>query len=142
MCSHSESRERKSVEATARIVLRFHPLQRACYDMAVGMLRYRYGLERPEWWCLAVMARHFLDVYADADDQVRRTLARQVIQRDNYTCSASECLMRGGLEEGLTVKMGDRLYQKDELLYPRFKEEDLDAEPWGLSEPGAPYRAA
>ena len=47
-----------------------------------------------------------------------------------------------GAPEALTVKMGDRLYQKDELLYPRLNEKDLDADPWGLGEPIARYRVA
>ncbi len=123
------------------------------------------------------MARHFLEMYAGADDGLKRTLARRVIQRDGYTCGAPECLKRGGLEadhiklrsrggptimnnmttlcvahhryhkhvlgslvlsgeapDALTVKMGSRLYHKDELLYPKFDEAELDSDPWKIGE--------
>jgi len=62
------------------------------------VLRGLYGEDRPEWWCVAVMARHFLETYGDADEHVKMTLARHVVQRDEYTCAAAECLRRGGLE--------------------------------------------
>ncbi len=180
MCSLFETKD-KEAEPLARIEMRFHPLQKVGYEATVEALRCRYGPDRPEWWCLEVMARHFLEMYAGADDEVKRTIARQVIQRDAYTCGAPECLMRGGLEadhikllsrggpttlnnmtalcvahhryhkhvlgslvlsaeapgapDALTVKMGSRLYQKDELLYPKFDEAELDKDPWKIGEP-------
>ena len=72
--------------------------QEATYVQALRVLRVLYGQDRPEWWCLAAMAVHFLEMYGDADDHVKKTLARRVIQRDEYTCGAPECLRRGGLE--------------------------------------------
>ncbi|MCI0574060.1 MAG: HNH endonuclease [Myxococcaceae bacterium] len=74
------------------------PDEEATYEAALDGLREAYGSERPEWFYLAVMAKHFLDMHADADDRVKRTLSRKVIRRDNYTCAVPECLQRGGLE--------------------------------------------
>ena len=178
MCSLSETGDRESMAPLVRIEMRFHPWQKVGYEATVEALKHRYGPDRPEWWCLEVMARHFLEMYAGADDEVKRTIARQVIQRDGYTCSAPECLMRGGLEadhikllsrggpttlknmtalcvahhrylkhvlgslvlsgeapDALRVEMGSRLYQKDELLYPKFDEAELDNDPWKIGEP-------
>jgi hypothetical protein len=101
MCSLSENGDSESMTQMAplvRIEMRFHPLQKVGYEATVEALRHRYGPDRPEWWCMEVMARHFLEMYAGAGDEVKRTIARQVIQRDVYTCGAPECLMRGGLE--------------------------------------------
>ncbi len=82
------------------IRLVFSAEEQTTYGRTVAALRELYGQGRPEWWCLAVMARHFLDVYADPEsgEAARRTLSRRVIERDNYTCAAPECLQRGGLE--------------------------------------------
>jgi hypothetical protein len=82
----------------ARIRLRFDDVQYVAYRQAVGALRRRFGEQRPEWWYLAVMARHFIDEHATSDDRARASLGRKVIRRDNYTCAACECLERGGLE--------------------------------------------
>jgi len=86
-----------------RIRLPFDEEQRAVFEQTSAMLRAAYGPDRPEWWCLAVMARHFLDCYEHADrDHVRaplrRAIWRRVIERDNYTCLAAECRLRSHLE--------------------------------------------
>ena len=49
------------------------------------------------------MAKYFLNCYGDEDKlsssaRLRRMFHRLVIERDNYTCRAPECLQRGGLE--------------------------------------------
>ena len=49
------------------------------------------------------MARHFLNCYGNEDRlaspaRLRRMFHRIVIERDNYTCRAPECMQRGGLE--------------------------------------------
>jgi hypothetical protein len=97
-----------SAEPTASITFLVDGEQESIYEQAVGMLRALYGDERPEWWCLALMARHFLDLYGKLDEEslparLRRTLSRRVIERDNYTCTAPECLQRGGLEADHTL---------------------------------------
>jgi hypothetical protein len=61
------------------------------------------GLDRPEWWGLAVMAQYFLNCYRHEDTlaspaRLRGMFHRRIIARDNYTCRAPECLQRGGLE--------------------------------------------
>jgi len=86
-----------------RIRLPFDEEQRAVFEQTSAMLRAAYGPERPEWWCLAVMARHFIDCYEQADrDHVRaplrRAIWRRVIERDGYTCLAAECRLRSHLE--------------------------------------------
>ncbi len=86
-----------------RIRLPFDEEQRAVFEQTSAMLRAAYGPERPEWWCLAVMARHFMDCYEHADrDHVsvslRRAIWRRVIERDGFTCLAAECRMRSRLE--------------------------------------------
>jgi len=90
-------------EATARVELLLDPEQRACYEATLVRLREVSGLDRPEWWGLAGMAQHFLNCYGDEDRlaspaRLRRMFHRIVIERDNYTCRAPECLQRGGLE--------------------------------------------
>ena len=77
--------------------------QRAVYLQAVEMLGELYGRGQPEWYWLAVMARYFLNCYGEADkealsEKLRRMVTRKVIERDNYTCQAPECLQRGRLE--------------------------------------------
>jgi hypothetical protein len=104
MCSHfEETREAKGHDdepqpLMVRMTFVLDEEQEATYEQALRVLRGLHGEDRPEWWCLAVMARHFLETYADADEQVQKTLARRVVQRDEYTCAAAECLRRGGLE--------------------------------------------
>jgi hypothetical protein len=49
------------------------------------------------------MARYFLNCYDEEDRlassaRLRRMFHRRIIERDNYTCRAPECLQRGGLE--------------------------------------------
>ena len=90
-------------EATARVEFLLDPEQRACYEATLGRLREVSGLDRPEWWGLAAMAQHFLNCYGDEDRlaspaRLRRMFHRIVIERDNYSCRAPECLQRGGLE--------------------------------------------
>jgi len=97
MCSHfTEASEVRN--SMTRLTFVLDQDQEATYEQALRVLRGLYGQDRPEWWCLAAMAVHFLEMYGDADDQVKKTLARRVIQRDEYTCGAAECLRRGGLE--------------------------------------------
>ncbi len=100
-CSLPEGAE--PLQPTARISFVLDPGQRSLFDQACSMLRALYGPDNPDWWCLAVMARHFLDCYAEEDklavpERLRRMMHRRVIERDNYTCGAPECLQRGGLE--------------------------------------------
>ncbi len=90
--------EDKSFAEVLRMCSHFTATHEATYEQALRVLRGLYGQDRPEWWCLAAMAAHFLEMYGDADDHVKKTLARRVIQRDEYTCGAPECLRRGGLE--------------------------------------------
>lgn len=78
------------------------PEDEACCLDALARTRRLYGESQPEWWCLELMARYFLETYGRLDDPAlparhRPSLARQVIERDNYTCAAPECLQRGGL---------------------------------------------
>ncbi|HET6373799.1 MAG TPA: HNH endonuclease signature motif containing protein, partial [Candidatus Polarisedimenticolia bacterium] len=80
----------------ARIEFVLDSEQDLAYRQAGAGLRGLYGGERPEWWCLAVMARHFIDTYGGSD--ASKGIYRRVIERDNYTCTAPECLQRGGLE--------------------------------------------
>jgi hypothetical protein len=94
-CSFSRSGSSRNM---VRLRLAMTPDEEAAYEAALDGLREAYGRERPEWFYLAVMARHFLDMHADADDRPKRTLSRKVIRRDNYTCAVPECLQRGGLE--------------------------------------------
>ncbi len=89
--------------ATARVEFLLDPEQLACYEAMLERLREVAGRDRPEWFCLAVMAQYFLNCYGDEDNlaspaRVRRMFHRIVIVRDNYTCRAPECLQRGGLE--------------------------------------------
>jgi hypothetical protein len=97
MCSHFSEASEASQPMT-RVTFVLDEEQEATYEQALRVLRGLYGDDRPEWWCLAVMARHFLEMYGDADEHVKKTLARHVVQRDEYTCAAAECLRRGGLE--------------------------------------------
>ena len=97
-------------DATARVEFLLDPEQLACYEATLERLRevvardHTVGAgDRPEWWGLAVMARYFLNCYRDEDRlaspaRLRRMFHRRIIQRDNYTCRAPECLQRGGLE--------------------------------------------
>ena len=97
-------------DATARVEFLLDPEQLACYEATLERLREVVardhtvgGGDRPEWWGLAVMARYFLNCYRDEDRlaspaRLRRMFHRRIIQRDNYTCRAPECLQRGGLE--------------------------------------------
>ena len=90
-------------DATARVEFLLDPEQRACYEATLVRVREVSGLDRPEWWGLAAMAQHFLNCYGDEDRlaspaRLRRMFHRIVIERDNYTCRAPECLQRGGLE--------------------------------------------
>ena len=90
-------------DATARMEFLLDPDQQACYEETLRRLRRIGGEDRPEWWGLAVMARHFLNCYADEDNlaspaRLRRMFHRRIIERDGYTCLAPECLQRGGLE--------------------------------------------
>ena len=90
-------------EATARVEFLLDPEQLACYEAALERIRGVSGPDRPEWWGLAVMARHFLNCYSDEDRlafpaRLRRMVHRRIIERDNYTCRAPECMQRGGLE--------------------------------------------
>jgi hypothetical protein len=101
-CSHFTGVE-PGKEATARIEFLLDAEQRACYEATLERLRGVGGRDRPEWWGLAVMARHFLNCYGEHDrlttsERLRRMLHRRVIERDNYTCLTPECLQRGGLE--------------------------------------------
>ncbi len=173
MCSLLRTAAGLSPRPTARIQLLLDIHQQAVYRQALAALRAAYGAGRPEWWYLGALARHFLDTWQHVDDDVRRTIARKVIQRDNYTCAAPECLQRGGLEsdhvdprsqggsdEGwnqapechrdhhvlrhgvgslklwgrapdeLYVMAGSRLYRKDRLIRPVFRDAQLDADPW------------
>ncbi len=98
MCSLLRTAAGLSPEPTARIQLVLDIHQQAVYQQALDSLRAAYGAGRPEWWYLGALARHFLDTWQHVDDDVRRTIARKVIQRDNDTCAAPECLQRGGLE--------------------------------------------
>ena len=97
MCSHFTVANETALPLVRLTFVLDEDLQ-ATYEQALCVLRGLYGQDRPEWWCLAVMAAHFLEVYGGADDHVKRSLARRVIQRDEYTCGAPECLRRGGLE--------------------------------------------
>ncbi len=97
MCSHFTVTP-EAGQSMTRLTFVLDEDQQATYEQALRVLRGLYGQDRPEWWCLAVMARHFLEMYGHADDHVKKTLARRVIQRDEYTCGAPECLRRGGLE--------------------------------------------
>jgi hypothetical protein len=97
-CSFLEAQKTGDVESSARIRIVFDAEQWTCYEQAVSALRANYGADRPEWWCLAVMARHFLDMYEQIHETKRGNLARRVFERDNFTCAAPECLQRGGLE--------------------------------------------
>jgi hypothetical protein len=97
-CSLLKAGKTGQVEATARIRFVLDAEQQACYEQTLAALRASYGQDRPEWWCLAVMAQHFLNLYADFNRGERHTVARRVLERDNYTCAAPECLQRGGLE--------------------------------------------
>ncbi len=72
--------------------------EEATYEAALEALKGSTGRDRPEWYWLGVIVKHFQDIYADADEGLKRTTARKVIARDNYTCTAPECLERGGLE--------------------------------------------
>jgi len=90
-------------DATARVEFLLDPEQLACYEATLERLREVEGRDRPEWWGLAAMARHFLNCYGNEDRlaspaRLRRMFHRIVIERDNYTCRAPECLQRGGLE--------------------------------------------
>ena len=90
-------------DATARVEFLLDPEQLACYEATLKGIREVSGLDRPEWWGLAAMAQHFLNCYGDEDRlaspaRLRRMFHRLVIERDNYTCRAPECLQRGGLE--------------------------------------------
>ena len=90
-------------DATARVEFLLDPDQQACYEETLRRLRRIGGEDRPEWWGLAVMARHFLNCYADEDNlaspaRLRRMFHRRIVERDGYTCLAPECLQRGGLE--------------------------------------------
>ncbi len=90
-------------DATARVEFLLDPEQLACYEATLKRIREVSGLDRPEWWGLAVMAQYFLDCYGDEDRlaspaRLRRMFHRLVIERDNYTCRAPECMQRGGLE--------------------------------------------
>ena len=101
-CSHLKGVE-PGGEATSRLEFLLDSDQRACYEMVLDRLSHIGGRDRPEWWGLALMARHFLNCYADEDRmavpaRLRRMLHRRVIERDNYTCRTPECLQRGGLE--------------------------------------------
>ncbi len=98
MCSLLRTAAGLAPEPTARIQLPLDSSQQVVYRQALDSLRAAYGAGRPEWWYLGALARHFLDTWQHVDDDVRRTIARKVIQRDNYTCAAPECLQRGGLE--------------------------------------------
>ncbi len=100
MCSHftAASDESGASRPMTRLTFVLDEDQEATYEQALRVLRGLYGEDRPEWWCLAVMAAHFLEMYGNADDHVKRTLARRIVQRDEYTCGAPECLRRGGLE--------------------------------------------
>jgi hypothetical protein len=100
-CSHLKAEA--GSEPTARIEFFLDEEQLAVYEQAIEGIRRVAGRDRPEWFCLAVMAQHFLDCYGREDDlanpeRLRRMLHRRVIERDNYTCAAPECLKRGGLE--------------------------------------------
>ncbi len=102
-------------DAAARVEFLLDPEQLACYEATLERLREvdrrdrtlgddrPAGGDRPEWWGLAVMAQYFLNCYGDEDRlacpaRLRRMFHRIVIERDNYTCRAPECLQRGGLE--------------------------------------------
>ncbi len=90
-------------DATAREEFLLDPEQLACYEATLERLRDVGGRDRPEWFCLAVMAQYFLNCYGDEDRlaspaRLRRMFHRIVIERDNYTCRAPECMQRGGLE--------------------------------------------
>jgi len=90
-------------DATSRIEFLLDDEQRACYEATLARMREFSGLDRPEWWGLAAMARHFLNCYGEEDRlsspaRLRRMFHRRVIERDNYTCRAPVCLQRGGLE--------------------------------------------
>jgi len=90
-------------DATSRVEFLLDPEQLACYEATLKGIHEVSGLDRPEWWGLAVMARHFLNCYGDEDRlaspaRLRRMFHRLVIERDNYTCWAPECLQRGRLE--------------------------------------------
>jgi hypothetical protein len=175
-CSFFQAQTTGEVEPGARIWIAFDAEQRACYEQALSALRANFGADRPEWWCLAVMARHFLDVYEQIHERRRADLVRKVLERDNYTCAAPECLQRGRLEvdhvrararggsdaewnlrglcvadhrftkhvagtlvlygeapDGLTIRMGQRVYRGDRLVSPAFDERDLDMDPWAHS---------
>ncbi len=94
---------RPGAEATARVEFLLDPEQLACYEATLERLRDVGGRDCPEWWGLAVMARYFLDCYGEEDRlassaRLRRMFHRRIIERDNYTCRAPECMQRGGLE--------------------------------------------
>ena len=101
------------------------------------MLRAAYGPDRPEWWCLAVMARHFIDCYEQADrDQVGGSLEtwNQV-----SLCAAhhrylkhevGSLSVRGIAPDDLQVTMGDRVYRNDAIVVPAWQDETLDQDPW------------
>ncbi len=119
MCSHfKEAHEAKEQDdepdrPMARVTFVLDEEQVATYEQALRVLRGLYGEDRPEWWCVAVMARHFLETYADADEHMKKSLARRVIQRDEYTCAAAECLRRGGLEAD-HIKLKSRMGPSEE----------------------------
>jgi len=101
-CSHF-SGVAQGGDATAPVEFLLDPEQLACYEATLERLRDIGGRDCPEWWGLAVMARHFLNCYGNEDRlaspaRLRRMFHRIVIERDNYTCRAPECMQRGGLE--------------------------------------------
>ena len=90
-------------EPTARVVFYLDSESRAAYEQTLRMLRTVAGADKPEWYCLAAMAQHFLNCYASAEseavpEKLRRMMHRRVIERDAWTCHVPECLLRGRLE--------------------------------------------
>ena len=121
MCSHftAASDESGASRPMASLTFVLDEDQEATYEQALRVLRGLYGEDRAEWWCLVAMAVHFLEMYGDADEHVTKTLARRVIQRDEYTCCAPECLRRGGLEADhikLRSRMGPSVESNESSL--------------------------